>query len=303
MKSPSILITGASGFTGMHACTHFASKGYEVTGTVRTLGIHARVPDVNYMACDLTDAIQVKEVVEQVKPMWVLHLGGKNSVPESLHHPLLYMQSNVMGTLHLLEALRIQPECRILVAGSRLKFDLTVPLSPTHPYALSKSMQEIAALSWGDLFGQDVLIAEPGNLMGPGPSTGICSLFAKYIVQVEQGKNPPVFRLSSPDERRDFLDVRDAVLAYERLLAQGETGSITPVCSGIEHTLGEVAHEMITLSNQSIPFDQGTSKNVSTALPIQPHHLRSLGWEPAYAWASSLEAILEYFREEGRASS
>ncbi|USB32476.1 NAD-dependent epimerase/dehydratase family protein [Paenibacillus sp. YPG26] len=298
MSQINVLITGAAGFTGRHACRYFVAKGYHVAAAVRNAAKYSE-PGVEYISCDLTRREQVRELVKRVKPRYVLHLGGKNSVPESWGEPLLYMESNIMGSLYLLQALR-ESGCssRILVAGSRLKFALSGPLAPTHPYALSKSVQEVTALSWGKLFHQDVLVAEPGNLIGPGPSTGICALLAKYIVNEEQGEEQKPFHLSSAEERRDFLDVRDAVAAYEVLLRHGETGSVTPVCSGLERTLGEVAQLYASLSTANIAIEAGDAPASGAEEAVQPVRLRELGWEPKYTWEMSLRDILEYYRAE-----
>lgn len=298
MNQDSVLITGAAGFTGRHACRYFKEQGYEVSAVVRSKA-GQREDGVKYTECDLTDKEQVRQLIQHVQPRYVLHLAGKNSVPESWQQPTLYMESNIMGTLYLLAGLRESGHsARVLVAGSRLKFELPDPGSQAHPYALSKSLQEVAALSWGKLFEQDVLIAEPGNLIGPGPSTGICSLLARYIARAERGESQDTFRLSSAGERRDFLDVRDAVRAYEALLLHGETGSVTPVCSGRERKLGEVAEHLRSLSVKDIDLEIGDVAVSGKDEVIQPTTLLELGWKPKYNWDQSLRDILEYFRAE-----
>ncbi|GIP24118.1 NAD(P)-dependent oxidoreductase [Paenibacillus sp. J22TS3] len=298
MSPNSVLITGAAGFTGRHACRYFADRGYRVIAVSRGPQMRQE-PGVEYATCDLTDKGQIRTLIERTVPKYVLHLAGKNSVPESWAQPLLYMESNIMGTIYLLEALReFAHGSRVLVASSRLKFELHGELMPTHPYALSKSVQEIASLAWGKLFGQDVLAAEPGNLIGPGPSTGICALLARYIARGERGESQEVFRLSSAEEQRDFLDVRDAVAAYELLLLKGRTGSVTPVCSGVERRLGDVAKGLMALTQGDIQLEVGDAPANGGGRVIQPEHLRQLGWQPAYTWEQSLADILEYFRAE-----
>ncbi|WP_068783244.1 NAD-dependent epimerase/dehydratase family protein [Paenibacillus phocaensis] len=304
-----ILITGAGGFTGRHASRRFAAKGYRVFAVVRSEAGLPAIQGVQYMVCDLTDKAAVRRTIDRTRPRYVLHLGGKNSVPDSWSAPLLYMESNLMTTLYLLDALQScgLGETRILVAGSRLKFGLERPLRPTHPYGLSKSLQEAAALAWGKLFRLGVLIAEPGNLVGAGPSTGICALLARHIVRLERGEASPPFRLSSADARRDFLDVRDAVDAYEILLRQGEIGEVYPVCSGRERSLAELVEDFAQLTdvgdlNIQIGPPAGDGAVPSAEPPI-PEALWALGWRAGVAWERSLQEVLDYFRKEGTASS
>ena len=100
-----MLITGAAGFTGRHACIHFLEKGMRVVALV-----HQACPefaaDIEVIVCDLLDANAVAAVIQQVKPDYVLHLAGANSVPASWRQPLQSLHVNVLGTLHVLDALR-----------------------------------------------------------------------------------------------------------------------------------------------------------------------------------------------------
>lgn len=296
-----ILVTGAAGFTGAHACRYFAGLGMKVAGLV-----HNRIPDtsgadagIRYYSCDLLDSRQLPAIVREAAPDYVLHLGGKNSVPESWDDPLLYMQTNVFSLLSLLEALRPFPDCRVLIAGSRLSVPLTPPYRPPHPYSLSKSLQKAIALSWQALFNQFIMVAEPSNLTGPGPSTGICSLLARRVARAELGFTDEPFRLSSRLVRRDFLDVRDAVRAYGYLLAYGRSGEEYPVCSGQERSLLEVAEAVQQLAGTRIPLQWGDSDpqpSGGEAKPAEPEFLSRLGWEPLIPFSASLTDVIGYFR-------
>lgn len=304
-----VLVTGAGGFTGRHASRRLAARGYKVFALVRSEAGLPVMEGVEYLICDLTDKAGVKRIIDRTRPQFVLHLGGKNSVPDSWSEPLLYIESNLMTTLYLLDALQAfgLEDTRVLVAGSRLKFGLERPLHPTHPYGLSKSLQEAAAMAWGKLYRLGVMIAEPGNLIGAGLSTGICSLLARHIVRLERGESPPPFFLSSGEARRDFLDVRDAVDAYEILLRKGEIGEVYPVCSGREKSLAELAEDFAKLTKVAdlhiqIGSPSGGESLVS-AEPLLPEALGALGWRACMAWEQSLQEVLDYFRKEGTASS
>lgn len=315
MSRSRILITGAAGFTGRHAVTYFSEQGAEVTAVLRqperkgaseaSLPIFPQGVKVYY--CDLSDRQAVAQMVEDTTPEDVLHLAGKNSVPESWQNPQLYMESNVMASLYILEALRSHTSSRVLVVGSRLKYRIGAGLPP-HPYSLSKTVQELVALAWQTLFKQHVLVAEPCNLMGPGPSNGFCSLLASHIVRSEKGVEQQPFKLSSRFALRDFLDVRDAVRAYEYILRKGNAGTIYRVESGIERELGEVTRLLLDASSARIPVDwgleaEGSPKQQSELNP--PDHLTSevnatdLGWQSGIAFKQSLSDILDYFRMDG----
>ncbi|ANS75573.1 hypothetical protein AWM70_14010 [Paenibacillus yonginensis] len=300
MAKETILITGAAGFTGHHACQHFAGQGYEVVGAVRSLEGVKAIPGVRYVACDLKDYASMQRLVEEAQAEYVLHLGGKNAVKQSWEQPIDYMETNVMGVLYLLDALRRSGRTsRVVLAHSRLRFQLTDHPVPNHPYGLSKSLGGMAALCWGQLFGQEVIIGEPGNLVGPGPSTGICALIAKHIAAEEQAYSGRPFHLSSGLERRDFLDVRDAVLAYELLLKQGQSGVIYPICSGKERTLRETAHSFSSLAQVPVSIEEGDVSAIPQAGETQgPEELIKLGFKPSIPWEQSVHDIVAYWRFE-----
>lgn len=295
-----ILITGAAGFTGAHACRYFAELGMKVAGLVHGRPPADGIEAVRYYSCDLLDPAKLSAVVRQVAPDFVLHLGGKNSVPESWDRPLLYMETNVIPLFYLLDALRSFHHCRVLVAGSRLSVSLTPPYQSPHPYSLSKSLQKVIALSWESLMGQNILVAEPSNLVGPGPSTGICSLLGRRLVQAELGQNVEPFFLSSRWARRDFLDVRDAVRAYGLLLAFGRSGEEYPVCSGEERTLLEIAETLEKLAGRSIELRWGGGDPLpageSPEPQVEPTFLAGLGWKRRFTFSTSLSDCIRYFR-------
>lgn len=130
-------------------------------------------------------------------------------------------------------------------------------------------------------------MAEPSNLIGPGPSTGFCSLLAGHIVRSETAAAageaaPAAFRLSSRQAKRDFLDVRDAVRAYGCILDSGETGRIYRIDSGTERGLGEIAEKLLAHAAVPVPIDWGPEPAEADRgmalrhLPFRRSHLLNL---------------------------
>ncbi|WP_232380939.1 NAD-dependent epimerase/dehydratase family protein [Paenibacillus tianjinensis] len=320
MKGRRLLITGAGGFTGRHAVAYFHAAGAEVTAVVRRpAALSAGFPEgVRVQECDLSDRKAVAAMIAEAAPDEVLHLAGKNSVPESWRDPLLYMETNVMATLYLLEALRARPAGRILVAGSRLKYRPGTADGPPHPYSFSKTLEELVSLAWGTLFKQPVLLAEPCNLIGPGPSTGFCSLLAQHIVRSEEAAagrttEPQTFRLSSRHVLRDFLDVRDAVRAYDYILRQGKAGAVYRIDSGTQRSLGDIAGKLLAHAKAPVFMDWGT--DTAEVQPVKPadsgepdaadgpeKNAAILGWKPEISLEHSIQDIVDYYRS-GRGGS
>jgi len=303
---PRILITGAGGFCGQHACRRFAAGGYAVTAVLRDAsaakaealaGIGA---ELELEGCDLTNRQEVERLIARVRPDLVLHLAGLNAVGPSWADPVAFLEGNAMATAYVLEGVRsLDRPCRVVVAGSMLRFDwpaADAPPRPPHPYSLSKTMQVALARSWHSLYGVDVIVAEPGNLIGPGPSTGLCALIAGHVRKLREAERhgttrPAAFRLSSRTERRDFLDARDAVAAYELLMAKGEAGRVYPIASGRFRTLQEVAEAFERAAGFAIEWEIGDSPGASPE-PVELSAIASLGWRPAIPFDQSVSDML-----------
>lgn len=291
--SGSILITGAGGFTGRHACRYFAERGYTVAAAIRRED--GGKPEGQAYVCDLSVKAEVLRLVEEVQPQFVLHLAGRNAVSDSWRDPLGCMESNLLSTLYLLEAMRGRPG-RMLIAGSMLDFELAGAPRPLHPYSLAKTMQVLAARSWSYLYGQEVLVAKPSNLIGPGRSNGICGLLAARIAAWESGQNEAPFHLSSMHEERDYLDVRDAVAAYAVILEKGEPGGLYPVCSGSWRSLGEIVEVYTDIAGRPLPIEIGDKPPLPPPDAMDRSLMEQLGWSPQIPFGTSLASALEFFR-------
>ncbi|MGG1876312.1 NAD-dependent epimerase/dehydratase family protein [Paenibacillus cisolokensis] len=302
-----LLITGAAGFTGRHACEYFAKQGCDVVAVARHVSALEDMPGIKPWGCQLDHQTRVEEMIRDTRPDYVLHLAGKNSASESWHKPASYMESNVMASVYLLEAMRKhRPDAGIVIAGSRLSIDPAKGAAAApHPYSLSKTFGSWVATAWHAMYGLPVILAEPSNLIGPGESAGFCTLLAGYVAGCEQGKSLPVFRISSRHESRDFLDVRDAVAAYAVLLTEGTSGRTYPISSGSEHTLGEIAAKLLAEAKFDVPMDWGPESAPLSADALnkgrsgdQVGSLDTLGWQQRISFEQSLSDIMEYARRK-----
>lgn len=288
-----ILITGGNGFTGRHACCYFASQGFNVVSVVRRKreennGVHEEI-------CDLTNAEMISNLIQRIKPSFVLHLAGQSNAGESWENPVLYIQSNVMATLFLLEALRQHAsKCKIVVTGSVLQYPMKEESIPPHPYSLSKTMQIFAAKSWASYFDLDLVIAKPTNLIGPGPSTGVCSILAERVAAYEKtGVNEILMNMNLQAERV-FLDVRDAVRAYHYLFLEGATGHEYEVAFGTQASIGDIVAVLSTLSTAKFDFlDIGQEEKSPLQPAIKGEEINCIS---TISLEESLRDTLEYYR-------
>jgi GDP-4-dehydro-6-deoxy-D-mannose reductase len=291
-----VLITGASGFTGQHACEHFSNAGYDVIAVTRKNPISCKNIQVEY--CDLTNDHDVLNLVKKTKPQYLLHLAGQNHVGDSWVDPVSSLDVNVMSTLYLLEAIRKEsPLCKVIVVGSALQFDLKDLSTVNHPYSLSKTLQVLIAQSWASLYNMNIVIAKPSNLIGPGLSNGVCSIFARKIVDMEKTKSENVLRVNNLYAKRDFIDVRDAVNAYETLLLKGKSGEVYDIASGINRSLEEVIHVMKSLTEVDFQVKSQTNNQIEEPNENLLNKISALNWKSTIPFKSSINDILTYYRE------
>ncbi|MFC7371828.1 NAD-dependent epimerase/dehydratase family protein [Fictibacillus iocasae] len=291
-----ILITGAKGFTGMHACRHFHEKGLHVCGLYRSLPA-VQVPWQTEIA-DLSDPIAIVQVIKKVKPSYVLHLAGVNSVRASWSDPLSCMNINVMGTLNLLHAIKEESRVsKIIVTGSMLEYNLAKGSAP-HPYSLSKTMQTIAAESWFHFYHLHLMVVKPSNLIGPGPSEGVCTALARKVAMMEKGLSDNVLEVGSLNSARDFLDVRDAVRAYDVIFEQGTPGTSYELGSGHLRSIEDVVKQLKKLSAVSFSVMERTPLSADAASCHDLSKIEKLGWHSAFPFERSITDVLQAMRKE-----
>lgn len=295
-KKPTIMITGANGFTGKHACDYFITKNYRVIAVTRTSTDLTSNHQLVYEHCELTDKSSVANLIQKIKPDFLLHLAGQNQVQKSWEDPISSIEANVMSTLFLVDSLRtIHPKCKIVIVSSALQFDPNHYSTLIHPYGLSKTLQSIIAQSWEVLFGMDIIIAKPSNLIGPGESSGICSIIAKKIRDMEIQDVEKIIEVNNLFVRRDFLDVRDAVAAYELLFTYGKSGETYDISSGKSRYLKDITDTLRNLT--TVDFKVNTIENKpEEAENNQPIKLQSMGWNPLIPFEKSISEILSYYR-------
>lgn len=298
MNPPSkILITGANGFTGQHACKHFVETGFDVIAVIRKGNFFYK--QVQVEKCDLTNKEMVQNLIKKVQPDYVLHLAGQNHVGNSWITPVNSLEVNTMSTAYLLESIRQENlKCKTLIVGSALQFDPSDISTLHHPYSLSKTLQSVVAQAWSSLYNLDVLIARPSNLVGPGPSKGVCSVIAQRIVSMERKQLLPVLELENPNVCRDFLDVRDVVVAYEVLLKKGRNQEVYDISSGIIYSLKEITELFQSLSQAEFEVKVKTNNLIPPPKRVLPLKMRSLGWNVTIPLPRSLEETLNFYREK-----
>jgi len=291
---PKLLITGANGFTGKHACRHFLNTGFEIIAVTRTDFFSKEIQTTN---CDLTNKEDVIRMIKKFKPNYLLHLAGQNHVGKSWIDPISSLEANFLSTLYLVESLRyINPNCKVIIVGSALQFDPQDISALTSPYSLSKTLQVLISQAWEVLYKLPIIIAKPSNLIGPGVSNGVCSIFARKIVEMEKRDTEKVIEVINLHAQRDFIDVRDVVTAYETLFKKGSSGEVYDIASGQSKSLEEVINTFKPLTGVNFELKSQIHDQVEKKVEIETDKLTNLGWGPQFPFEVSLVDILTFYR-------
>lgn len=313
-----VLITGVTGFAGSHLAELLVADGrFQVYGIHRTRsGLHniRNVADrLQLLECDLRDPSSVERVLADVRPEWVFHLAAQSFVPSSWTAPYETMDTNVLGQLNLLEAVRkLRLSCRVQVACSSEEYGLVYrhevpireeqPLRPLSPYAVSKIAQDFLAYQYHRSYGVDVVRTRAFNHAGPRQGEPfVISNFAKQIAEMERGLRPPVLQVGNLDAQRDFTDVRDIVRAYVLALEHGAPGEVYNIASGETHIIRSVLESLVAISRVRLEVRTDPARLRPSDVPIllgDASRFRACtGWKPEIPLEQTLRDTLDYWRQ------
>lgn len=318
--SQTILVTGAGGFVGRHLGAMLLREGHAVAGSILGVDGNASVPaetvadGVDAIVCDLTKPEQVMAAVRAVKPSAVIHLAAQSHVPTAWKHQALTYQVNVLGTLHLLEAVAAEaPGARVLLVGSAEVYgkvspdDIPVkesqPLAPQNPYAVSKAAADLLGGQWAAATKLHIVRARPFNHTGPG-QTGdyVCAAFARQAAAIALGQQEPRVVVGNLNVRRDFLDVRDVCRAYLALLRDGASGEVYNIASGKPRSIKAILQELLMFTGREVEIAVDKDKFRPTDQPIvcgDASRLRAAtGWKPRIPFQQTLREMFDWWVEQ-----
>lgn len=267
--SPSILVTGGSGFTGRYFVPAAASRGYRCIVGVNDLGAAVEGAE-RELRLDLTDRGSVNSVINEARADYILHLAAVSFVG---HDDLaqIYL-TNVVGTINLLEAALIASRTpkKIVIASSGnvygnatiLPIDEDSPFRPQNDYAVSKVAMELAARVRSA--GCKIILVRPFNYTGVGQAQHF--LIPKIVRAYVERR--PELELGNLEVSRDFSDVRDVAAAYMGLLASDVHGVTVNICSGQAASLSRILDMMSSISGHSLVVRSVSSLVRGNEIPV-----------------------------------
>lgn len=297
-----VLVTGADGFIGSHLTERLVRDGYEVRAFVLYNSFNSWgwldrcAVDVKgqfeIFAGDIRDPNGVRTAIKGCEA--VLHLASLIAIPYSYHSPDTYVDTNIKGTLNVLQAAREQGVARLIHTSTSEVYGTArfVPITEEHPlqgqspYSATKIAADQLAHSFYASFGLPVVIARPFNTYGPRQSAR--AVIPTIITQIASGQRK--IKLGAVSPTRDFNFVQDTVAGFIAALdSDNALGEAINFGSNFEISIGETARLIAEAMNTEIEIVTDEARlrpadsEVERLWADNSKAKKFFGWQPAYA--------------------
>jgi len=314
-----VLITGMTGFVGSHLSEFLLNKNLEIYGIERwrskTENIEHIKDKIKLIKADIRDAHSMEDAVKKIEPDYVFHLAAQTFVPMSWNAPVDTLETNIIGTVNLFEAIRkseIDP--KVQIAGSSEEYGMvypneipikeTNPLRPLSPYGVSKVAQDKLSYQYFKSYGLKIVVTRAFNHTGPRRGEAfVSSNFSKQVVEIEKGKKKPVINVGNLDAKRDFSDVRDIVRGYWLAVNKCDFGEVYNMCSGKAVSIKELLDLILRLGKvKGIKIVKDPARIRPSDVPIlQGDYTKfreKTGWKPEIPLERTIEDLMNYWRDK-----
>jgi dTDP-glucose 4,6-dehydratase len=317
-----ILVTGADGFIGSHLTEELIRRGFDVRAFVyynsfNSWGWLDKAPaairnNLDVFAGDIRDPHGVRTAMQGCDV--VLHLAALIAIPYSYHSPDTYIDTNVKGTLNVVQAARDLGVEKVLHTSTSEVYGTArfVPITEEHPlqgqspYSASKIGADQLALSFYSSFGTPVTVIRPFNTYGPRQSAR--AVIPTIITQIANGIHS--LKLGALHPTRDFNYVADTVAGFIALAEADEVvGEVINIGSNYEISIGETVQLIAELMGVEVAIETDDIRlrpdrsEVDRLWADNSKALRLAGWKPLYAGRDGLlkglEETVSWFNEPG----
>jgi len=311
-----VLITGAGGFIGSHLAEELVRQGEEVRAFVRynsrdERGLLEDSPQeiqsqIEIVSGDLKDPDGVRKAVKGCSK--IFHLGALIAIPYSYIHPFDFIQTNVVGTCHLLNACLEENALERFVHTSTsevygtaqyIPIDEKHPLRAQSPYAASKIAADKLVESYYLSFGFPVATIRPFNTFGPRQS--LRSVIPTIISQAIESRK---IRLGNTQPRRDFLFVKDTVRGFIQVgKCDGAVGKVVNVGTGTDISIRELVKKVLALMGKKAEVEvedrriRPEESEVMQLLSDTRLAQKLFQWAPRYTLEEAMRETIEWYRE------
>jgi len=325
-----VLITGITGMVGSHLADFLlANTDWHIYGMCRWRSPLSNVEHlfklvnkrerVFFLEADLLDESSLIKTLKDCEPDFIFHLAAQSFPTYSFRAPISTLDTNILGTCRLLEAVRflsMDPIIHICSSSEvygRVELE-DLPISenlgfhPASPYSISKAGTDLVAKFYYEAYNLKILITRMFTHTGPRRGDVFAeSSFAKQIAMAECGLIPPLIKVGNLDSLRTWADVRDCVRAYYQLVTQDPVfGEVYNIGGLHRATVGDMLKTLISFStiSQEIKVHQVESRmrplDADLQIPDLSKFKDHYNWIPEIAFEQTMRDLLQYWRDRIR---
>ncbi|MCY3011880.1 MAG: UDP-glucose 4-epimerase GalE [Pirellula sp.] len=310
-----VLVVGGAGYVGSHTVRLLLAQGHEVwVYDNLSLGHRESVPAGRLIEGNLTDRALLMQVMRDKEIEAVMHFAAYALVGESVQHPAMYYQNNVIATFELLEAMRAVGVWRFVFSSTtatygqpeKMPISEDTPQNPINPYGFTKLVVERALADYAHAYGFGVAALRYFNASGASSDASIGedhdpeSHLIPIVLQVALGQRPhiSIFGTDYPTEDgtciRDYIHVEDLATAHLAALQKLQPNSVLQMNlgTGVGHSVQQVIEACRKITGHAIPAVIAPRRAGDPACLIADSSKaqRELNWKPKYV---SIESIVE----------
>jgi len=321
-----ILITGGAGFIGSHVVRHFVLKypTYRVlnldaltyAGNLENLRDIEERPNYSFVKADIRDVEALDGLFSEHRPDSVIHLAAESHVDRSIADPLAFVNTNVIGTVNLLNAAKgiwegdlegkrfhhVSTDEVYGALGDTGFFTEETSYDPHSPYSASKAASDHFVRAYHDTYGMPVVITNCSNNYGPNHFPE--KLIPLCILNVINNRPLPIY--GDGKYTRDWLYVIDHARAIDTVFHKGENGNSYNIGGFNEWKNIDLVRELCRQMDDKLGRDPGTSEKLIQFVKDRPGHdlryaidagkiQRELGWEPSVTFEQGLSQTIDWF--------